>query len=546
MKKFSFLMAGICLTSFSFCQTPAQAADLILQAETAVVAAPMKVLTDPVTKARIIETAIPNAGAATFRFNISQAGTHDILLNVEAFGPDYDSLSVQIDGAAPVLKTFNQYNRYVRYKVATLHLNAGAHQVVVRGADRFTRLDYLVVAGVTGSPPPPPPPPPPLYTTPKVAAIDYSWSFDAGRQQALAKFDYIVIDKGRQNSARMHPFVNSIKAINPAIKVAHYEIHHELLCSKPRDAFLSSHNALIDMSNAADYWLRNANGTKVQWTGEYGACDMNLTSGGKRNAAGQTWSQYKWQEDRKSYFMNGSKLDYVLMDNTFISPRVDADFYNQRRNLSRWDVAADYRRTYMTYVTELRKTNPGLLVMGNTDNDLSSAEYAGKLNGAYLECMQGCSWSLVNTIGWKGALDYYHRAVRNTAAPKDVLWSVIGVGANYKMVRFNLATTMLDNGYFMYTESPNVNLPIWFDEYNAQVGAPLDGPVNTPYANGVYLRRYANGLVIVNPQNFAATITIPAGYKRIRGTQVPSINNGQVQGTVLTMPAQDGLILVKQ
>ena len=38
--------------------------------------------------------------------------------------------------------------------------------------------------------------------------------------------------------------------------------------------------------------------------------------------------------------------------------------------------------------------------MGNTDGDLSEPEYAGQLEGAFLEGLMGKSWSIETWGGW--------------------------------------------------------------------------------------------------------------------------------------------------
>jgi hypothetical protein len=60
------------------------------------------------------------------------------------------------------------------------------------------------------------------------------------------------------------------------------------------------------------------------------------------------------------------------------------------------------------------------------------------------------------------------------------------------------------------------------------------------------MRRYENGLVLVNPSKTAtATIDVGPGYKRISGPQDPTVNNGQAESTVTLGPRQ-GLLMTRQ
>ncbi len=60
------------------------------------------------------------------------------------------------------------------------------------------------------------------------------------------------------------------------------------------------------------------------------------------------------------------------------------------------------------------------------------------------------------------------------------------------------------------------------------------------------MRRYTNGLVLVNPsKTTAASINVGAGYQYIKGTIDPGFNTGLPVSTVTLQP-RSGLLLVKQ
>ena len=91
----------------------------------------------------------------------------------------------------------------------------------------------------------------------------------------------------------------------------------------------------------------------------------------------------------------------------------------------------------------------------------------------------------------------------------------------------------------------------WYDEYDAHIGTPLYAAPTAPYpvsqgGDGNYWRRtYSNGLVLVNPSKTKTSyVHVPAGYKRLHGTQDPAVNNGQVVSTV-TLPPRSGLLLIR-
>ena len=60
------------------------------------------------------------------------------------------------------------------------------------------------------------------------------------------------------------------------------------------------------------------------------------------------------------------------------------------------------------------------------------------------------------------------------------------------------------------------------------------------------MRKYTNGLVLVNPsKTYTRSIYIGSGYKRLKGTQDPYVNNGAAQSTVTLGPRQ-GLLMVRR
>jgi hypothetical protein len=119
----------------------------------------------------------------------------------------------------------------------------------------------------------------------------------------------------------------------------------------------------------------------------------------------------------------------------------------------------------------------------------------------------------------------------------------LDVPGNYQGMRYGLATCLMDNGYYEYsTDYHTIN---WFDEYNTSLGQAISAPPTAAWQKGVWRRDFQNGIALVNPKgNGPQTVTLETSYKKINGTQVPSINNGQTVTTV-TLLDRDGLILLR-
>lgn len=159
----------------------------------------------------------------------------------------------------------------------------------------------------------------------------------------------------------------------------------------------------------------------------------------------------------------------------------------------------------------------------------------------------------------------YRSLMDNTLPPHLVIFSVDGVANDYAKFRYGFASALMEDGYYAYgaidgTGHATYSSVLWFDEYDlagtsntSWLGAPVDPKQRTAKPGGVYIRRFQNGLAIVNPKgngqriiNLSSVNGLFPGetYKRIAGTQDPSTNNGQTVSSV-TINERDGLILVK-
>jgi hypothetical protein len=65
----------------------------------------------------------------------------------------------------------------------------------------------------------------------------------------------------------------------------------------------------------------------------------------------------------------------------------------------------------------------------------------------------------------------------------------------------------------------------------------------TEGGGGVFRRDFSGGMALVNPSNGPITVDIGPGYHRINGILDPFTNNG-LPASVITLPAEDGLILL--
>ena len=368
-------------------------------------------------------------------------------------------------------------------------------------------------------------------------------------QNDLAKLDAVVLGfykgwKGDINGEKIGSVLRNIKAINPNILLGQYTILNETY-NLPND---TSTVDKLNKVNNEKWWLLDKDGRMLQWTSSYYAWDINITSWTKADSAGQRYPEWLANRDYQVYFKNIPEFDIWYFDNVFWRPRLSqADWKQNGTNISNQDntVQSAYRQAQVLEWQTAANLAPALMQMGNVDSDMSDVEFKGKLPGAFIEAIMGKSWSLFTWSGWSNMMSYYDRVIKNSQEPSMVVFNVWGSPTNYRFFRFAFTSSLLNNGYFSFTdETKGYSSVPWFDEYNVNLGNAIDGPQMTPAINGVYQRQFENGMVLVNPSTLTKSITIPAGYRFIAGTQDTITNSGQ-PATTVTLPAQDGFVLVK-
>jgi hypothetical protein len=367
----------------------------------------------------------------------------------------------------------------------------------------------------------------------------------AGEPQLAAKFKLAIVSfYAGMGKTRIQTYVDQIKAINPSIKLGTYVVMTEY-----RDNAVPTDTdyVLVDALNKNGWWTRDATtGNKVQWTAGYGTWATNPTAWTKTDATGRRWPEFKAQFDT-DHIVGGIKgLDYIYIDQVNDNPWVVGDYMQNGTNQSKTDpvVSTEYRKGQAAYFNALRARNPGKMLIPNAAS-LASAEFNNQVEGAFMECVIGKSWSQETWAGWNAAMTRYRTELAQTKAPHDVVFQTCGATADPAVARYGLASSLMEDGYFAYTVSGQA-APPWFDEYDARIGTPAEAPPTAATASGIWMRRYTNGVVLVNPsKTTAATIDIGPGYKHVLGTKDPVVNNGMAE-RMITLQPRSGMIMVKE
>jgi hypothetical protein len=350
--------------------------------------------------------------------------------------------------------------------------------------------------------------------------------------------------RGKDGKALMETVVYAIKQRNPGILIGQYTVLSETQDSKDRTSADTDRGKKLDKEG---WWLLNARGERVQWTDKYNAFEANITEWTKPDETGLRYPEWLARRDYSIYFRLIPGFDIWYFDNALSKPAVKtADWNRDGKNDANDDseIARAHRAGHVAEWRQALELRPDISLMGNSD-DLSSSEFSGKLQGAFLEGLIGTSWSMERWQGWEKMMARYHSAITHTVRPHIVGFNVWGRVDDYQQMRYGLASCLMGDGYFSYTD-PNAgysSVP-WFDEFDLNLGSPVDPSQTAPWEQGVYRRTFQKGMALVNPGFFSKTVRIEPGYRHFAGAQARNVNDGEPVMTI-TLPSKDGVILVR-
>jgi hypothetical protein len=377
---------------------------------------------------------------------------------------------------------------------------------------------------------------------------------DPAYQAKLAKLDFSLLGywAGWEKSygMTMEQVVRNIKSINPGSKVFLYENSMEVAEGNAPLA------PVFDKVEQMKWWAFPRGGDGEAQLSPFGkrmdkpSFLINTTLFTPRDSSGyQAWEWHARWVVQQFYKPNPS-IDGFFEDNVFWKPRNDADWNRDGVTDSKDSPQAGkwLREGYRKRFELLHSLMPGKLMIGNVaDWGRSTAvltELDQTLNGGVIEGMLGPSYSPETWASWAEMMRWYRKTMAAIAEPKLVAFHQQGSPTDFKALRYGLASCLLDNGYFAFTDpAKGYTGLVWFDEFDTKLGQAVMAPATTAWQKGVYRRDFENGIALVNPKgNGPVEVTLEEDFRRIDGKQAPSVNNGQVTRKVL-LQDRDGIIL---
>ena len=420
-------------------------------------------------------------------------------------------------------------------------------------------------------------------TFPRLAAGQIGgWgAYDENRVRLIAKHDIAVLGTWRGWNAGGHDLAtitDHIKSLNPDILLLNYTVPVEVWHSERETEFLRGKiNREKGLNGNGTWWLLKADGSHVSsW---HSTWRVNHSSQVTRDANGLIWpewlARYHWAApvDRGDWVrpsgrgMREGQWDGVYQDVQYVNyptggnaPAQPADWRSVGTDNDPLDPLTQQWVTegHIAYINEWRRLEPSFLMTANLSNQIfgwqNNREQPAALNqanhGGWLEW-----WGNAETWGgWDMLMNLYRKTVEIVAPPKlammdvhlDYIRTHYGFGTDERWNRYFLASVLMDDGYYMISADDRYSRVLWFDEFDIQLGYPVDPPQTQSGSNGILRREFEHGLVLVNPKgNGRQTVSVGPGWRRFQGEQDPAHNNGQ-PASEITLDAQDGIILVRE
>lgn len=369
--------------------------------------------------------------------------------------------------------------------------------------------------------------------------------------QKLAKMHVVVLgiwDGWENTRIPLEQLIQNIHAINPHTRVTQYVLAESLQI--PANPSFAPFEQKV---NAENWWLyaKGTSGSKVLSDFGHDTYILNTTTHSRPDSSGKNFTTWFAHYAFDTYAREAPSIAGMYLDNVFWKPRRDGDWNMDGTTDSQNSTTVQnyYRAGNRQYFDEMRKLMPGKIQLGNLadwgQTNAVLTDYDGQLDGGVLEKVIGASYSIENS-GWSALMAHYRKTMHALRGEKLGIFEQAGSLTDYQGMRYGLASCLMDDGYYSYNNSANNNgeVPI-FDEFSAHLGAATTGPQTSAWQSGVYRRDFTNGIALVNPKgNGERTVTLETDFRKLTGTQAPSINNGATVRSV-TLKDRDGIILLR-
>lgn len=379
----------------------------------------------------------------------------------------------------------------------------------------------------------------PVQAAPLLANYYLAWNLDDGTVRELAKWDVVITDM--ENQVSNPDQLRKLRELNPSIKILAYITSQEIMNGIPPGAMRKK----LASGIKDDWYLYDTNRSKMSfWSG---TSMLNLTS------SCPTYDGYKFNK-YLAHFVANEILSSGLWDGVFYDNAwQDVNWFTKGRADINLDGQAEdgrvvddqWRAGYRFLFNETRRIiDSKYVIVGNTGP--GHKHYREELNGVMLETFP--------EFGWKYGMEVFDYHSNGGPKPRFTIINSnthnTGNRADYREMRYGLASALLHNGYFSFDHGTNDHTQTWwYDEYGVKLGDPLGLVFSTDNKSKydestVWQREFSNGIALVNPSSQIRSVDLGSDFEKINGTQDRNTNNGQIVSRI-QIPSRDGIVMMR-
>ena len=347
----------------------------------------------------------------------------------------------------------------------------------------------------------------------------------------LDRYDVVVINAFQYDQIPM------IRAANPNAIILVYK---NIAATETYDVVNGVDNPLLPTgvgwawanANHPDWFLQDTNGNRVQWADYSQRWWMDVGNPAYQN----TWASNVISE-AKQYGVNGVLLDDVDMS--------EAGHLPAGTTLAKYPTDSDYAAATQSFLANVgpQLQNAGLLAVANiafpwTPNwEPAYKSWLGDVSGVMLEHWmkpgQDSSYARYGNGDWTYQMQ---QAADVMDAGKMFLPLTYGdpgdtTTQEYARASFLMSWNGGNSSLLWVPDGTGINT--WSSRWTTDLGLPAGPAQQLP--SGVWERRYAGGLVLVNPSTTASvSVDTGASYLTPSGASVTSVRLAPTTGAVLT------------
>jgi hypothetical protein len=373
---------------------------------------------------------------------------------------------------------------------------------------------------------------------PRLANYYLAWKLDKKQAKKLSRWDVVVLDMEHQ----MHnpELIKQMRQWNEDIIILAYITPQEIDKSAldlPQAAPLRNKLA---SGLASEWYLTDDEDDRLSWWP--GTNMLNVAESAPKVEGGNLNDyipRFVVNEVLSSGLWDGVFYDNAWDNVTyFVGNQVDID--NDGKEENRREVDKKWREGMKEiYRNTKNLTDDHIILLGNNH----TKKYTKNLNGMMIENFSKDEWSKV-----------MNRYRHNSKKREDPQINIINSNTNneggkqhYKKMRFGLASTLLEKGYYSFDYGDEDHSQLWwYDEYNIGLGQPTSDSESVSdknkYQRGVWKREFKNGLAVANSTKQNQSINLNGRYEHINGAS--PVNDGSIKSK-LKLKKHGGRVVLK-